>query len=220
MASRKEQKEELRAERVEAERRSREATRRRQWITYGVGGVVAAAVIAAIVIVAASGGGSSSSSGTGGAAAFGPHNDGQQDRIVAAKASTMAEPASTVHIHPQLSVYANGKNIEVPANIGIDPGQPPSAMAGLHTHDASGTIHDEGMPPGATLSEFFEIWGVPFSKTELGPYKASGGNAVRMWVDGKPSQAYGDLELEDGQQIVVAYGPKDAPPPPSVEGSG
>jgi hypothetical protein len=219
MASRKEQKERLRTERLEAERRSREATRRRQWITYGVGGLAAAAVIAAVAIVIASVGGSSSSSSTG-AAAFGPHYDGLQGRIAAAKASTMGNPASSIHIHPRLSVYANGNEVEVPANIGIAPGEPPSAMAGLHTHDASGTIHDEGMPPGATLSEFFEIWGVPFSKTELGPYKASGGKVVRMWVDGKPSQAYGDLQLEDGQQIVVAYGAKDAPPPPTVEGSG
>lgn len=168
-----------------------------------------------VVVVAGSGGQSSSSTG---GPAFGPHYDGLQDRLVAAKASTMAEPASSIHIHPVLAVYANGKKTEVPANIGIDPDQPPTAMAGFHTHDSSGTIHDEGMPPGATLEQFFEIWGVPFSKSELGPYKASGDKVVRMWVDGKPSTAYGALELEDGQQIVVAYGPKDAPPPAAVEG--
>jgi hypothetical protein len=159
MASRKEQKERLRRERLEAERRSGEAARRRQWTIYGVGA-------------------------------------------------------------PRLSVYANGKQIEVPANIGIDPDQPPIAMAGLHTHDESGTIHDEGMPQGATLGQFFEIWGVPFSKTELGPYKASGRKVVRMWVGGKPSSAYGDLQLEDGQRIVVAYGPDSVGPPPEVTESG
>jgi hypothetical protein len=217
MASRKEQKEQLRAERLEAERRSHEATRRRLLLTYGVGGVLAVAAIAAVVVLAASGGGSSSSAS---GADFGPHYDGLQDRIVAAKASTMAEPASSIHIHPQLSVYANGEKIEVPANIGIDPGLPPTAMAGLHTHDESGTIHDEGMPEGATLAQFFEIWGVSFSKSELGPYRAGGGKVVRMWVDGTPSTAYGDLTLEDGQQIVVAYGPKGAAPPSAVEDAG
>jgi hypothetical protein len=216
MASRKEQKERLRKERLEAERRSGEAARRRQWTIYGVGGVLAAAALVAVVIAASSGGGSPSASSSS-AASFGPHYDGLQDRIVSAKASTMAEPASSIHIHPQLSVYANGKQIEVPANIGIDPDQPPTAMAGLHTHDESGTIHDEGMPEGATLGQFFEIWGVPFSKAELGPYKASGGKVIRMWVDGKPSTAYGDLQLEDGQQIVVDYGPKNAPPPPVAQ---
>src|SRR6266511_2046833 len=100
MASRKEQKEKLRKERLEAERHSREEARRRLWITYGLGAVVAVAVIAAVVIVAASGGGSSSSSSSTSVAAFGPHYDRLQDRIVAANASTMAEPASSIHIHP------------------------------------------------------------------------------------------------------------------------
>jgi hypothetical protein len=219
MASRKERKEQLRAERLEAERRSREAAARRRLLTYGGGALAAATLVAVIVIVASGGGGSSSSAGTShSGAAFGPHYDRLQDRIAAANASTMAAPASSIHIHPQVSVYVNGKQVEIPANIGIDPDQPPTAMAGLHTHDSSGVIHDEGMPPGATLGQFFEIWGVPFSKTQLGPYKAGGVKVVRMWVDGEPSTAYGDLELEDGQRIVVAYGPKDATPPATVEG--
>src|SRR6266508_3634327 len=201
----KKNREQLRKDRQEAESRAREAARRRLWAGYGVAGLLAAAVVAGIVVVVASGGGSSGETG----GAFGTHYQGLDQRRIAAKASTMGEPASATHIHPHLAVFVDAKPVEVPANIGIDPNQPPTAMAGLHTHDASGTIHDEGMPPGATLGQFFEIWGVPFSKTELGPYKASSGKVVRMWVDGKPSQAYGDRKLEDGQQIVVAYGPKD-----------
>lgn len=30
---------------------------------------------------------------------------------------------------------------------------------------------------------------------------------IRMWVDGKPSTAFGALELADGQRIVVRYRP-------------
>ena len=41
----------------------------------------------------------------------------------------------------------------------------------------------------ATLGQFFEVWGVPFSKTQLGPYHARGGKVMRMWVDGKPSKS-------------------------------
>lgn len=34
-----------------------------------------------------------------------------------------------------------------------------------------------------------------------------------MWVDGQPSRAFGDLRLEDGQEIVIAYGSdRDLPP--------
>jgi hypothetical protein len=212
----KKNREQLRKERQEAEGRAREAARRRLWAGYGVAGLLAAAVVAGIVVVLASGGGSSSDSG----GAFGPHYQGLEQRRVAAKASTMGQPASATHIHPHLAVFVDGEQVEVPANIGIDPNLSPTAMAGLHTHDASGTIHDEGMPPGATLGQFFEIWGVPFSQTELGPHRAGGAQVVRMWVDGQPSHAFGNLRLEDGQQIVVAYGPRSAPPPSAVSGGG
>ena len=93
----------------------------------------------------------------------------------------------------------------MPANIGIDPARPPEMMAGLHTHDASGTIHNEA-GTGSTLGQFFEIWGVEFSGSRLGPYEANGEEEVRMWVGGEPSQEFGDLALADGQQIVVAFG--------------
>jgi len=212
----KKNREQLRKERQEAESRAHEAARRRLWAGYGVAGVLAAAVVAGIVVVVASGGGSSGESG----GAFGTHYQGLDQRRIAAKASTMGEPASATHIHPHLAVFVDGKPVEVPANIGIDPNQPPMAMAGLHTHDASGTIHDEGMPPGATLGQFFQIWGVPFSRTQLGPNRATGAQVVRMWVDGQPSHAFGDLRLEDGQQIVISYGPRSAPPPSAVSGAG
>ena len=80
-----------------------------------------------------------------------------------------------------------GEPIAVPANIGIDPTQPPELMAGLHTHDATGTIHNEA-GTGSTLGQFFEVWGVEFTPTRLGPYEASGKERVRMWVDDEPSK--------------------------------
>ena len=60
MASRKEEKEKRRAERLEAERQEAAAARRRMLLGYGAAGVLAAAVLAGIVVVVASGGGSSS----------------------------------------------------------------------------------------------------------------------------------------------------------------
>jgi hypothetical protein len=60
MASRKEEKEKRRAERLEAERREADAARKRMLVGYGAAGVLAAAVLAGIVVVVLSGGGSSS----------------------------------------------------------------------------------------------------------------------------------------------------------------
>jgi hypothetical protein len=78
-------------------------------------------------------------------------------------------------------------------------------MAGLHTHDTTGTIHNEA-GTSSKLGQFFAVWGVPFSKARLGPYRATRSKKVRMWVDRGASRAFGDLALEDGQKIVVAYG--------------
>lgn len=40
---------------------------------------------------------------------------------------------------------------------------------------------------------------------------------MRLWVDGERSDAFGALQLRDGQRIVVSYGPKDAPAPGGIE---
>ena len=84
-------------------------------------------------------------------------------------------------------------------------------MAGLHTHDDSGTIHNEA-GTSSRLGQFFAVWGVRLSATQLGPYRATKRKTVRMWVDGKPSRDFGELQLKDGQQIVVAYGKKSDMP--------
>src|SRR5205807_6996529 len=125
---------------------------------------------------------------------FGQHYKAVDQRRKAAGIPTMMDTMnSSVHFHPQLALWVNGKRMPVPANIGIDPTKDSMQMAGLHTHDTSGTIHVEGAPAGVTLGRFFDVWGVPFSARQLGPYRASGAKKVRMWVDGKPSRAFGNL---------------------------
>jgi hypothetical protein len=143
---------------------------------------------------------------------FGQHYAGLEARRLRAGVPTMMQTMnSRIHFHPQLSVFVDGRQVPVPANIGIDPTRDPMDMAGLHTHDTSGTIHVEGAPH-ATLDKLFAIWGVPFSAHRLGPYRSRGRRTVRLWVDGRPSSAFGSLKLADGQSIVVSYG-ADARPP-------
>lgn len=212
--TRKEERQRLRQHRQEAQREADKKERR--IVQVGLAAILGAFVIGALVLVVVGGSGSSSSSTPEGGA-FGPHYDGLEERRLAAGVPTMTEPGSGDHFHPILSVYAGGKEITIPTDIGIDPDLPPSEMVGLHTHDELGTIHVENAED-PTLGEFFEIWGVPFGRDRLGPYRAGDGSAVKMWVDGKPSPAFGDLKLADGQQIVVAFGPSSAPPPP-LDGS-
>lgn len=209
MASRKEEKERLRLERQAREQTEREqSTRRTRLYGYAAAGVLIIATTLAVVVVVAVGGGDSG--GTAGAGSLSSTNfEGLAERRQAANVPTMAE-ASTVgaaHFHPLLKVYVDGTQVKLPVNIGIDPNAAPSDMAGLHTHDDSGTIHNEAGTE-ARLSQFFAVWGVPFSGQRLGPHRATRNKKVKMWVDGKPSREFGQLQLEDGQQIVVAYGTK------------
>lgn len=168
---------------------------------YFTAAVLVTAMIAGIVAVIFTGGDSSDSTADG---PFGPHHEGLEQRRLAADVPTMADGGGE-HFHARLKVYARGREVAVPPNIGIDPSNPPDLMAGLHTHDASGTIHNEA-GTGATLGDFFSIWGVPFSGDRLGPYEATGSDSIRLWVDGRPSKAFGDLNLADGQEIVLSYG--------------
>jgi len=206
-----EEKQQRKAQRVAQERAAATAEGRRRVLRWASGVVLAVAAIGAVVVAVASGGGSSpATSGSTPPTSqvpFGPHYGSLDQRRLAVGVPTMMDTMnSPVHFHPVLSVWANGKPIQIPANLGIDPSKDSMRMAGLHTHDSAGTIHVEGVP-NATLGQFFAVWGVAFSPSQLGPYRASPANPLRMWVNGKPSTEFGSLKLADGQRITVEYGP-------------
>lgn len=171
---------------------------RRTVAGYFTAAVLLAAVIVAVLLVLTSD--EEDRSPVPVAIAFEPRYDGLDERREAAGVPTMAEGGGE-HFHAELRLYEGGEEIPVPANIGIDPGSPPDEMAGLHTHDATGTIHNEA-GEGATLADFFAVWGVPFSPHRLGPLEGP----LRMWVDGKRSDAFGELPLRDAQEIIIAHG--------------
>lgn len=87
-----------------------------------------------------------------------------------------ASPALVMHIHSQIEVKNSGKEIVVPAEIGIAPelwhdhsldqfGPSRALLAPLHTHDESGTIHIESVVNrDYTLGEFLSIWGIEQDK--------------------------------------------------------
>jgi hypothetical protein len=213
VSSRLAEKQRRRAER-EARERELAARDRRSRRLRATGVVVAAAAILAGVAVLTTLGSGSGGKGlpAGSSQPFGQHYEGLERRRVAAGVSTMAAPSASEHTHPHLAVWVNGERVTVPADIGIDPREDPGQMAGLHTHDDGGTIHNEGQAD-ATLGQFFAVWGVPFSNDRLGPYRAGNGRIVQLWVDGKPSQAWGRLRLADGQDIRVTFGPKRSKAP-------
>ena len=110
--------------------------------------------------------------------------------------------ATQFHIHPVLKIVINGKDQEIPAQIGITSG----CMHPLHTHDASGTIHVESpQKRDFTLADFFAVWGKPFTKNQILDSIADARHVIRETVNGVQSQNYENTVVHDGDQIVISY---------------
>jgi hypothetical protein len=124
-----------------------------------------------------------------------------------------------LHIHPWLQIIINGKNVTIPAGIGIkNPVQiatyngEPEFSGGastcyepVHTHDDSGLIHIES-PTNVnyTLGEFFTDWSLTYqyaivngahepivlNQTDILGYKVnSSSTSIKLLVDGKTPPA-------------------------------
>ncbi|MEY9862388.1 hypothetical protein ABH935_008033 [Catenulispora sp. GAS73] len=102
--------------------------------------------------------------------------------------------AGGYHVHSHLTLYINGMEQWVPAGVGVtrpvvlDPTRPDPSITEahsfywLHTHDESGVIHEEAPTPhDFTLGQFFDLWGQPLDRHEVGPAQGD----VTVWVDGK-----------------------------------
>jgi hypothetical protein len=229
MASRQEEKEQRRTERLEAERRAADAEQRRRRLML-IGGAVAAVVAAVVVIVVIAGsggdGGSKSAASTvapdtaastlpGAQTGPPPWNAGTdqlQERLQALNLPALPAEGTVVHIHQHLDLYVDGKHVTVPALIGI--GQ--TFISPLHTHDTSGVLHVESDKQRSfTLGQVFGVWGVPLSANQIGGLQAGGAKQLRAWVNGNPFA--GDpstIGLASHEEIVLAYGTAAQTPKP------
>jgi hypothetical protein len=122
----------------------------------------------------------------------------------------------TLHVHPHLAIFYNGKQMQVPQYVGFALNPAGSCLYWIHTHDASGIIHieapDLSPPQGGpyTLGMFFDIWGQPLQPDDVAGLKGD----VTAYVNG---QKYaGDLTaipLRAHQQVVLEIGTPIVPPP-------
>ena len=110
--------------------------------------------------------------------------------------------ATQFHIHPLLSIIADGKNIEIPANVGVTS----ACLHPLHTHDATGRIHVESPEKrDFSLADFFAVWGKAFSKDQILDMKADSEHMIKVAVDGAEVSTFENTILRDKQQVVVSY---------------
>ena len=116
-----------------------------------------------------------------------------------------------VHIHPFLSIEINGTNIGIPNSVGVDTAtcSDEENMHVTHTHDSTGKIHvelnEEGDVPLAVL---FDVWGKHFDSTGILDERVTDGYVLTMTVDGVVSTDFENHILEDGQNIIISFGPE------------
>jgi hypothetical protein len=125
------------------------------------------------------------------------------------------------HIHAHLTVFVRGKAYQVPYGIGIGaPLQGLNTPSGafvssgscfmwLHTHASDGIIHMEAPKQMSfSLGQFFEIWGIPLTSTQVGPAKGK----VTVFYNGKvwtkspasiPLISEAQIQLDVGSPVVA-----------------
>lgn len=113
-----------------------------------------------------------------------------------------------VHWHPTVVIYAAGKKLAVPENLGVGPsyiGAPRydarMRMSAVHTHDASGTVHLEfaaGPVRAADLNleRFLAL---------LYKSQPSLGSPAQVIVNGRQESNYARYMMRDGDQIELHF---------------
>ncbi|MET8474640.1 hypothetical protein ABZY90_28075 [Streptomyces sp. NPDC006422] len=110
-----------------------------------------------------------------------------EGRVHAAGLEMLDTEKLTMHIHPHLTVYAGGRQVTVPADIGIDRSGAKPRYSPLHTHDTSGTVHVESARwRDFTLGQFLTEWGVrPTCRAEVDGAAVPGDPAGIVFRDGQ-----------------------------------
>ena len=124
-----------------------------------------------------------------------------------------AQEGARIHIHQHLVIIDRGKDVNIPAYIGIPQGR--QCIYWLHTHTPDGIIHIEAPQDRSfTLGDFFKVWGRPLTSTQVGTAKAPRGEKLKVWVDGTPYAGDpGKIALKAHTDIVIEAGPPFVKPP-------
>lgn len=100
-----------------------------------------------------------------------------------------------VHWHAQLKIFVKGKEVQIPANLGLGAVHDP-----IHTHDTTGTLHLElqglVLKKDFKLEKFFKVWDKDFMEF---------GSSVSMTVNGEKNTDLNNYEMKDGDRIELNY---------------
>lgn len=129
-----------------------------------------------------------------------------KERLAATGLAALSEEGAALHIHQHLDIFINGTPVAVPAGIGVN--QAAGFISPVHVHDNTSVIHVESpLARDFTLGEFFDVWGLRFTKECIGSYCADATNLLKVYVNGTQlTTDPRDLVLAAHQEIAVIYG--------------
>ena len=115
------------------------------------------------------------------------------------------------HVHAHLDIFVDGKSVTVPSQIGFDYAH--DCLYWTHTHYPSyGIIHIEApykIVP--TLGDFFKVWGVPLTTSQVWKYKGP----ERVYLNGKVFKGnLATIKLHLHDQIALEIGKPWVKPAP------
>lgn len=124
----------------------------------------------------------------------------------------LSSEGAVEHIHAHLDVIVNGKQVPVPAGIGVD--RQAGSISPLHTHDDSGVIHIESPEKVPfSMGQLFTEWQVALSGKHIGGLQAGQGKTLRAYVNGKPvSGNPAAITIGAHDEIALVYGKAGATP--------
>ena len=130
------------------------------------------------------------------------------------KAPKADEPTlgDKVHEHADFKVYLNGKAFDfTPTKYQDSKDTPKDPYA--HLHDGNGNVTHKHRQ-GITLAYFFKTIGITFDRNCFindmkQRYCSDEKNTLKMYVNGKANDKFGEYEFSDLDRILISYGPKD-----------
>lgn len=112
-----------------------------------------------------------------------------------------------IHWHTHVVIKIKGKEITIPANVGINTGE--THPERMHTHDTDNKIHIEKLPPvtkdDIKLSNFFQIWGKTLTPDCVLDSCNVDKGTLKMTVNGKENHDFGDYLIHNNDEIVLDY---------------
>jgi len=188
---------------------------RRTALVAGAVAIVGLLLVAVVLVVALTGRSTDSGSnlaqshgsdlGTGGPADTTP----LATRAAAADIPLLGAEGSATHTHTLLRIEVDGKDLIIPAGIGIDGST--DRIAAVHTHASTGVLHVESPKVGDTyrLAQFLTLWGVGNDEASICQHLAQGPCHLSVSVidpTGADQRTFRDFGPMPDPAMTVAHG--------------